>query len=156
MCTSSDLWRRNSSSTDTPLTISSHVDITSYSKMRFLHICLTLLPYISEADTHSHQLINLCLTLSQYLSLSDTLREPSEEFRVINAWNSDKKRTVTTSKMKMKKKKNFINVSSKKYFSWRIFVGSVGFGETRLIFTLAPWLQFFFYVCMHWGFICSI
>ena len=95
----------NSSESDTPLTISSRVDIASHSKIRFLHSCLTLLPHTAEADTHSHQLICALVNL-HYLRLSierfsripplarSTIgnprmilirfKEPSEEFRVKN------------------------------------------------------------------------
>jgi hypothetical protein len=64
ICTSSDLWIRNLSSSDTCLTISFYVDITSYSKIQYLHSGLTLLPHTAETDTHTHQLIYALHSLS--------------------------------------------------------------------------------------------
>ena len=93
----------NSSKSDTPLTISSRVDIASHSNIQFLHSCSTLLPQIAEANKHSHQLIcafvNLLrLSIERFSRIPPLARssignprmipirfkEQNEEFRVKN------------------------------------------------------------------------
>jgi hypothetical protein len=114
ICTSSDLWRRNSSSSDTFLTISSHHAPVHHisSKIRFLHTCscLTFLTHTAEADIHTHQSIcalhYLCIchvtffvysaicirrnTVGNPQMILIRFKDPSEEFRVTNAWNQNR------------------------------------------------------------------
>jgi hypothetical protein len=154
ICTSSDLWRRNSSSTDTLLTISSHVDITSYSKIRFLRTCLTLLPHTAEADTNLHQWFVLCTISVSGHHIFRVFRHYRDAPSAILGWFSYASRNLprsSESQMHENKteysykngmyndienegEKNFI-----KYFNRRIFVGSVKFGETKLFFLFWPY-----------------